>query len=498
MINEGEQFAPAPTLVIDSGPATVETRAERDGVRFTSNIVGPIYLAADFLCLAGAAPLALLAYGVIIGAGLSASVHFFALVMLGATYLLIRASKHAYQRSLADSLEDEGSALFDAVVSSLIASALIWQFGMIDSYSRGISIFYLLMLCSLIWVSRPIVRRMLRRLAARGVIGQRIAFYGAEVATAETIKRLLASLDLPHLSIVGVADDRPRVDQVGDMPFIGGLADLTRLARTGAIDHIFISVSDMNRERLTEIVERLSEVSMDVSLIPPQAVDLAPDYRVSLLGTIPVLTLWQRPFRDINQFVKRGEDLVIGAIATLLVLPILLLSALAIRLTSAGPVFFVQRRMGFNNEVIRVIKFRSMYVDQEDAGGALATSRRDPRVTPVGRVLRKLSIDELPQLINVLSGDMSLVGPRPHATHMKVGDRFYVDAVRGYAGRHRVKPGITGLAQVRGLRGEIRTIERAKRRVELDKEYIDQWSLWLDLKIMLATIPAVFLDEDAY
>ena len=475
-----------------------ESRAARTGVRFTSNIVGPIYLAADAICLVLATPVALLGYAALIGDNLDTSVHVFALFMLGATYLLIRASKHAYQRSLADALEDEGSALFDAVISSLIASALIWQFGMIEQYSRGVSILYLLSFASFLWISRPLVRRLLRNLARRGVIGQRIAFYGAEAATAETIKRLLASLDLPHLSIIGVADDRPSVRTVDGMAFIGGLADLTALARAGSIDHVFISVSDMNRERLSEIVERLSEVSIDVSLIPPQAVDLAPDYRVSLLGSIPVLTLWQRPFRDINQFVKRGEDFVIGLIALVLVAPILLVTAIIIRLTSKGPALFVQPRMGFNNEVIRVVKFRSMFVDQNDEKGFVTTSREDPRVTPFGRIIRKLSIDELPQLFNVITGDMSLVGPRPHATHMRVGDRFYVDAVRGYAGRHRVKPGITGLAQVRGLRGEIRTIERAKRRVELDKEYIDKWSLWLDLRIMLATIPAVFLDEDAY
>ena len=480
LIDEAEGF-PEPTMV-----------------RFTSNIVGPIYLAADFVCLALSVPLALVAYALLRGAELDTSVHLFALVMLCATYLLIRASKHAYQRSLADALEDSGSAIFDAVVSSLIASALVWQFGMIENYSRGLSLLYLLAFSIALWISRPIVRAVLRRLARKGVIGQRIAFYGAEASTAETIKRLLASLDLPHLSIVGVADDRPRVDHVDDLEFIGGLSDLTALARRGAIDHVFISVSDINRTRLIEIVERLSEVSIDVSLIPPQAVDLAPDYRVTLLGSIPVLTLWQRPFRDINQFVKRGEDLIIGTLALIIVSPILLATALLIRLTSPGPILFVQPRMGFNNEVIRVRKFRSMFVDQADEKGLVTTSRSDPRVTPVGRIIRKLSIDELPQLFNVLAGDMSLVGPRPHATHMKVGDRFYVDAVRGYAGRHRVKPGMTGLAQVKGLRGEIRTIERAKRRVELDKDYIDQWSFWLDLKIMLATIPAVFLDEDAY
>jgi lipopolysaccharide/colanic/teichoic acid biosynthesis glycosyltransferase len=174
------------------------------------------------------------------------------------------------------------------------------------------------------------------------------------------------------------------------------------------------------------------------------------------------------------------------------------ISALLIRISSPGPVLFVQPRMGFNNEVIQVLKFRTMFTDKGDLSGAGATTRNDPRVTPVGRILRKLSIDELPQLLNVIKGDMSMVGPRPHPLQMKVGERYYQEAVRGYAGRHRVRPGLTGLAQVNGLRGEIRTVERAKRRVELDKEYIDRWSLWLDIRILFATVRAVFMDSDAY
>ena len=169
-----------------------------------------------------------------------------------------------------------------------------------------------------------------------------------------------------------------------------------------------------------------------------------------------------------------------------------------VRLSSPGPLFFVQPRFGFNNEMIKVFKFRTMYADRADVKAEQTTSADDPRVTPIGRWLRKLSLDELPQLFNVVRGDMSLVGPRPHATHMKVGERYYQDAVRGYAGRHRVKPGITGLAQVKGVRGEIRTIERAKLRVELDTEYIDNWSVWLDLWILLATVRAVVWDRDAY
>jgi lipopolysaccharide/colanic/teichoic acid biosynthesis glycosyltransferase len=139
-----------------------------------------------------------------------------------------------------------------------------------------------------------------------------------------------------------------------------------------------------------------------------------------------------------------------------------------------------------------------MYAERQDLFGEQRTLKNDARITPVGRIIRKLSIDELPQLWNVMRGDMSIVGPRPHAIHMKVGDRFYFDAVRGYAARHRVKPGITGLAQVRGLRGEIDTIERAKKRVELDKYYIDNWSLGLDLQIIFETAFKIVADKNAY
>jgi lipopolysaccharide/colanic/teichoic acid biosynthesis glycosyltransferase len=139
-----------------------------------------------------------------------------------------------------------------------------------------------------------------------------------------------------------------------------------------------------------------------------------------------------------------------------------------------------------------------MYTHMTDLGARQTTTKNDPRVTPIGRILRRFSVDELPQILNVLQGSMSLVGPRPHGTEMMVGDRFYHEAVRGYAGRHRVKPGITGYAQVKGLRGEVRTIERAKRRIELDKHYVDNWSFWLDVWILLATVRAVLLDRDAY
>lgn len=496
--------------------APVPAKATRPVVRFTSNIVGPIFLIADLLCLAFSAPLAFITYNILMVGGVIISVHLFAFAVMAASFILVRASRRAYRRTLVDLGLDEGDAIVDAVVCTLIASALVWQLGMIANFSRGISFLFILFCTVSLAISRPIIRAILIHLGNKGSIEQRIAFYGADPQSLAMIRRLLEALDLPHLKFVGVADDRPKVAEPGgiefigvaddrpkladpgDLRFIGGYEKLAELARRGEIDQVLISVPNLPPERLHAIVDGLSAVSVDVSLIPSEAIELAPDYKVHLLGSLPVLNLWQRPFRDINQFVKRGEDTIIATLLLVLLSPVMGIAALLIRLTSPGPIIFIQPRVGFNNEVINVLKFRTMYSDQTDLGAQATTTRDDPRVTPVGRVLRKLSIDELPQLFNVIRGDMSLVGPRPHALEMRVGDHYYQDAVRGYAGRHRVRPGITGLAQVRGLRGEIRTIERAKKRVELDKQYIDGWSLLLDLRILMGTFRAVLFDRDAY
>lgn len=474
------------------------TAAARPRVRFTSNIAGPIFLAADLLCIFLSVPLALAGYSLLRGTRLIPSVNLFAFCAAAGTYLLIRASRQAYRRTLVNLFDHEADTVIDALASVLIASALVWQFGMIENLSRGITILYLISFSTCLIISRPIVRLTVKHLAGTGAIEQRIAFYGADPDSLAIIRRIIGNLDLPHLRYLGVADDRPKVSEIDGLPLIGGLDDLMDLARRGELDQVLFCVPNLPRERLRDIVEQLSTVSVDVAVIPPEAIELAPDYRVQLLGQLPVLTLWQRPFRDINRYVKRGEDLLIAGAAVVLLSPLLLITALLVRISSPGPIFFVQPRIGFNNELIKVLKFRTMYADRSDLKAEQTTTANDPRVTPIGRTLRRLSLDELPQLFNVIRGDMSLVGPRPHATHMKVGDRYYQDAVRGYAGRHRVKPGITGLAQVKGVRGEIRTVDRAKLRVEYDTKYIEGWSLWLDLWILAATFRAVVWDNDAY
>jgi Undecaprenyl-phosphate glucose phosphotransferase len=493
-----DDYAPS-AVAIDEEPLTpvVQPRSGRRGLRFTSNVVGSLFIVTDIICFALAAPITLAAYSLVRGSRLDVSVHITAFILMLGSFLLIRSSRQAYRRSLLD-LSDNSDTTFDAVISSLIASALIWQAGLIEHYSRGITLLFLLTVVLCLSVSRPILHRIITRLAERGQIEQRIAFYGADPQSVSLTRQLLESLKFPHLRFVGIADDRARELAFDDLPMIGDLSALCDSARRGEIDQVLISGAHFTPKRLEQIVEGLSEVCVDVSLIPAQAIELAPKYRVNLLGSVPVLTLWQRPFRDMNQVVKRAEDLGLSAIALVVLSPVLLVAALLVRMTSPGPVLFVQPRVGFNNEAINVFKFRTMYTHVSDLGAKQTTTRDDPRVTPVGRFLRRFSIDELPQLFNVLQGSMSLVGPRPHGTEMMVGDRFYHEAVRGYAGRHRVKPGITGYAQVKGLRGEVRTIERAKRRVELDKHYVDHWSFWLDIWILFATARAVLFDRDAY
>ncbi len=493
--------ADAPAIEVEdsvAGRVVEQTVATRPRTRFTSNIAGPIFFMGDLLCLALSVPIALAGYRLTFADRLVPSVAIFAFSAAAATYLLIRASRHAYNRTLVNLFDHEADSVIDALAAVLIASALVWQFGMIENLSRGIAILFLLSFSILLLISRPIVRGAVRHLAGSGAIEQRIVFYGADPDSLTMIRRVIEVRDLPHLKDLGVADDRPKVKSIEGLKMIGGLDQVLELARSGELDQVLFCVPNMPRERLQDIVDQLSNVSVDVAVIPPEAIQLAPDYRVHLLGQLPVLTLWQRPFRDINGLVKRGEDILIASTATVLLSPVMLIVGLLVKFSSPGPIFFVQPRIGFNNELIHVLKFRTMFADRSDLKAEQTTTANDPRVTPIGRWLRRLSLDELPQLLNVIKGDMSLVGPRPHATHMKVGERYYQDAVRGYAGRHRVKPGITGLAQVKGVRGEIRTIERAKLRVEYDRKYIENWSVWLDLGILFATFRAVLYDADAY
>jgi Undecaprenyl-phosphate glucose phosphotransferase len=345
-------------------------------------------------------------------------------------------------------------------------------------------------------LSRIATARLLEKFAAAGYVGERIAIYGAGERGQLLRTHLLQHGDA-YTHLVGMFDDLAEPSLV-EAQADGSLADLLKVAQEGYVDTVILALPWTACDRLWEMIQALEAVAVDVRLCPAPIGTQLPCHDVKRVAAIPMLSLWDRPMRSWHGAAKWMEDKIIALMALVVFGPLMLMIAAAVRLDSKGPVFFRQRRFGFNNEAIEVLKFRTMYTDRQDVSGAARTTRDDPRVTRVGRFLRRSSLDELPQLLNVLKGDMSIVGPRPHAVAMKVGDRYYFEAVKGYAARHRVRPGITGWAQVNDLRGEIDCVEKAEFRVVHDLYYVNHWSLMLDLRIILKTFYSLVSTHNAY
>ena len=275
----------------------------------------------------------------------------------------------------------------------------------------------------------------------------------------------------------------------------GGVADLITLARLFRIDEVVVTVSGRDAVGVEAVVRRLGVIPANVRVCPDMPSLAWARRDAGMLFGEPVLTIFHRPLAGWNCIAKRAEDIVLSMILLVLLSPLLAAIAVFIKMGSPGPVFFKQKRSGFNNNTINVYKFRSMTHRPALEADVRQAQRNDPRVTRVGRILRRTSIDELPQLLNVLQGNMSLVGPRPHAI---AHNNQYAALIDGYLSRHRVQPGITGWAQVNGLRGETEVLEKMQRRVEFDLAYIESWSLSLDVRILIQTVLMTFLDRNAY
>jgi Undecaprenyl-phosphate glucose phosphotransferase len=268
--------------------------------------------------------------------------------------------------------------------------------------------------------------------------------------------------------------------------------------RQGMIDRVIITGFETAVTETQSLLDRLARIAVDVTVIPSLEGLQGRVLNVDRIGMLPTVDLSLRPLSAVQLALKRAEDLVLATLILLFTAPVFLLVSIAIKLDSRGPVLFGQEREGYHNQVIRVWKFRTMFHNARDPRAIKQTSRGDPRVTRVGRLLRRLSLDELPQIINVLSGEMSIVGPRPHPLGMTTGGLPMQQILDEYSARQRLKPGITGLAQVSGCRGEIDSHEKLRRRVTLDCHYIDHWSLYLDLWIIARTAALVVFDSDAY
>jgi Undecaprenyl-phosphate glucose phosphotransferase len=335
-----------------------------------------------------------------------------------------------------------------------------------------------------------------RRMRRSGRLMPNVVVVGATANAERLIEKALRSREV---AVLGLFDDRrARAPQsVRGVRVLGDTAALVGHRIMPYVDRIVITVTASAQARVRDLVARLRVLPNEITLFVDFGGEEARGEVLSRLADLPLATLSGARMDARRALVKRAQDLVLGAVAAVLALPVLLAVAIAIRLDSPGPILFLQRRQGFNNEEIIVWKFRSMRVETCDERATRQVGVDDPRVTRVGAFIRQTSLDELPQLLNVLRGEMSLVGPRPHAPQMKTGEVESAKLVAEYAHRHRIKPGMTGWAAIKGSRGPVDTPERVRRRVALDIEYVERQSFWLDLFIMAMTLPCLLGDRRA-
>ena len=387
---------------------------------------------------------------------------------------------------------------WSVALASLVALIFFFKAG--PDFSRVWLVAWYLTAGGLLIAFRVLLAEQIKTWVKDGQMVRRAVIIGSGDATDDLV-RALQNETGTDVRICGVFDDRGRERAEGGVagfPLLGNLDDLVEFSRNTRVDLLIVSLPMSAEHRLLQILKKLWVMPVDIKLSAHTSTLRFRPRAYSYIGSIPLIDLADRPLADWERVQKFLFDKVIGALALVALTPVMIATAIAIKLDSKGPVFFRQKRYGFNNELVEVFKFRSMYADLSDANAIKLATKGDPRVTKVGRFIRKTSLDELPQLFNVLLGSLSLVGPRPHALQAKAAEQLYQDVVDGYFARHKVKPGLTGWAQINGWRGETDTEEKIQKRVEHDLYYIENWSVFLDLFIMLRTPFALLNVESAY
>ncbi|ESS71522.1 UDP-glucose:undecaprenyl-phosphate glucose-1-phosphate transferase WcaJ [Methyloglobulus morosus KoM1] len=347
-------------------------------------------------------------------------------------------------------------------------------------------------------LTHSIQRGFLCYLRKKGFNTKTYAIFGANIL-GQRLKTGLSEMPWIGYQFIGFFDDRAQAEgrrlghkQIGDLA--GGFQELLEKAKNGEIDHIYITLPLRAEQRISILIQELADSTASINIVPDFFTFNLIQSKWSNVQGIPVVSVLDTPFNALDGTMKRFEDLIL----CMIILPItavpMLMIAIAIKLTSPGPIIFKQQRYGIKGEKIEVWKFRSMTVC-ENGDQIKQATRSDSRVTPLGAFLRKTSLDELPQFFNVLRGTMSVVGPRPHAI---AHNEYYRKQIQGYMLRHKVKPGITGQAQVNGCRGETDTLDKMEARIHHDLEYLKQWSLWLDIKIVILTVFKGFASKQAY
>ena len=321
-----------------------------------------------------------------------------------------------------------------------------------------------------------------------------IAFIGNSVAAARMVAQL-ETADAGAIELIGFFDDRnSRTGPLsGRIPRLGGVEEVVGYLQEHPLSEVFVALPWSASERMAQLLERLRFLPLTVRLIPDHVPPSIVAARQQKIDDVVMPTLMVPPFSGVGGFIKRAIDLMVSGILIVPLTPLFVVVAIIIRLDSKGPIFFRQARSGQFGRSFMIFKFRSLHTQQADSAAETLVTRGDSRVTRAGRFLRKYSIDELPQIFNVLLGDMSLVGPRPHAPRAKANGRIYAEVLPDYALRYRVKPGMTGWAQVNGWRGNTDTEDQLRRRVEFDFDYIGRWSIWRDFDILVRTVPSMLM-----
>lgn len=387
----------------------------------------------------------------------------------------------------------------NTLLSWVVLSALLIVFG----YSSGyLSYFDQDVLLTWWWVA-PVSQagaHFLLRLAApaiRELQGhtKRTVLAGMNEQGVELAQRLATNL-YSNVRVLGFFDDRDpeRLSHRDEYPVLGKIQDLPAYVKQHHVDLIYVSLPMVSQPRILGLLDALRDTTASIYFVPDTFVTDLIQGRMDAVSGIPVVAVCETPFVGMDGVIKRGSDILLSLLILLLISPLLLLIALAVKLTSPGPAIFKQRRYGLDGDEITVYKFRSMAA-LDDGGKIEQAHKGDSRVTPLGAFLRRTSLDELPQFFNVLQGRMSIVGPRPHAV---AHNEMYRKLIKGYMQRHKVKPGITGWAQVNGYRGETDTLEKMKTRIDYDLEYLRNWSLRLDLYIIAKTVWVVLKGDNAY
>jgi putative colanic acid biosynthesis UDP-glucose lipid carrier transferase len=345
------------------------------------------------------------------------------------------------------------------------------------------------------WLAMGAGRLVLRHRAERPELRDSAVVVGAGPLGVKVARALIGNREEGR-DFIGWFDDRTdqRVDAEAIGQMLGMLKDVAPYIRANAIKEVYITLPLGSQPRILELLESVQGTTASIFFVPDVFGISIIQGRLQDMNGVPVVGICETPFTGTNELIKRISDVVLASIILVLISPLLIAIAIGVKLSSPGPVIFRQRRNGLDGGEIIVYKFRSM-TTQDDGQVVEQAKRADARITPFGAFLRRTSLDELPQFFNVLQGHMSIVGPRPHAV---AHNELYRELIKAYMVRHKVKPGITGWAQIHGLRGETETIDKMKARVEYDLEYLRNWSLGLDLQIMVRTVGVVLFDRNAY